>query len=179
MIYIHRFLRDIRFNNTSKYKPKKKGKYKLEDFIYDENKDKYICPNKKELSLDNRKLRIKNYMGKKYKARQTDCMKCKLREKCLRSLKTKRRYLLIINKKYDKSYTEEMIKKIDTPEGRFTYSKRMGIVEPVFGNIRNNKKLNYFTLRGKKKVNIQWLLYCIIHNIEKMVNYGNYGLENS
>ena len=31
-------------------------------------------------------------------------------------------------------------------------------------------------MRGKIKVNIQWLLYCMIHNLEKTVNYGvNYG----
>lgn len=106
--------RDIRFSNASKYKPKKKGKYKLEDFAYDEKNDKYICPNKKVLSLDNRSLKIKNYSGRKYKARQADCSKCMLREKCLRSSTTKRRYLLIITKKYNKSYSEEMIKKIDT-----------------------------------------------------------------
>jgi hypothetical protein len=26
---------------------------------------------------------------------------------------------------------------------------------------------------GKVKVNIQWLLYCMIHNIEKIANYGS------
>jgi hypothetical protein len=62
--------------------------------------------------------------------------------------------------------------KIDTPEGRRTYSKRLAIVEPVFGNIRANKKMNRFTLRGKTKVNIQWALYCIVHNIEKICKYG-------
>jgi hypothetical protein len=27
--------------------------------------------------------------------------------------------------------------------------------------------MNRFTLRGQKKVNIQWQLYCIVHNIGK------------
>jgi hypothetical protein len=27
-------------------------------------------------------------------------------------------------------------------------------------------------LRSKIKVNIQWMLYCMIHNIGKIVNYG-------
>jgi len=42
----------------------------------------------------------------------------------------------------------------------------------VFANIRINKRLDRFTLRGKIKVNIQWLLYCLVHNIEKILNYG-------
>ena len=64
-----------------------------------------------------------------------------------------------------------MREKIDTEEARKIYSYRMGIVEPVFGNIRSQKKLNYFTLRSKNKVNIQWNLFCIVHNIEKLRYY--------
>ncbi|MDO9518710.1 MAG: transposase, partial [Pseudohongiella sp.] len=43
---------------------------------------------------------------------------------------------------------------------------------PVFGNITVNKGLNRFGLRGLKKVQGQWQLYCMIHNIEKLMNYG-------
>jgi hypothetical protein len=32
--------------------------------------------------------------------------------------------------------------------------------------------MNRFTLRGKVKVNIQWKLFCIVHNLEKIVNFG-------
>lgn len=67
-----------------------------------------------------------------------------------------------------------MREKIDSPEGRKIYGKRLGnIIEPVFANIRACKGMDRFTLRGKIKVNIQWLLYYIVHNIEKISNYGN------
>ena len=65
-----------------------------------------------------------------------------------------------------------MVQKIETHKGRKIYPKRIGIVEPVFANIRAHKAMNKFTLRGKIKVNIQWLLYCMVHNIEKIANYG-------
>ena len=67
---------------------------------------------------------------------------------------------------------DSMTIKIDTPEGRRIYSKRLGIVEPVFGNIRTCKRMDRFTLRGRIKVNIQWMLYCLVHNIEKIMNFG-------
>ncbi|MEW8683769.1 MAG: transposase [Candidatus Thiodiazotropha endolucinida] len=35
-----------------------------------------------------------------------------------------------------------------------------------------NKGLNRFTLRGKRKVQGQWQLYCMVHNNEKIMNYG-------
>jgi len=50
------------------------------------------------------------------------------------------------------------------------YSKRLGAIEPVFGNITVNKGMNKFTLRGQEKVNSQWQMYCLVHNIEKLRN---------
>lgn len=65
-------------------------------------------------------------------------------------------------------FTERMKQAIDTPRGRKLYGQRMGTVEPVFGNLRHNKRLNRFTLRGQRKVNTQWQLYCLVHNIERL-----------
>jgi len=55
-----------------------------------------------------------------------------------------------------------MIKKVDTERGREIYHQRIGVVEPVFANIQAVKELDRFTLRGKIKVNIQWVLYCMV-----------------
>lgn len=60
-------------------------------------------------------------------------------------------------------------RKFDTLYGRFAYNKRVAIVEPVFGNLKN-KARDRFTLRGKKKVNTQWQLFSLVHNIEKMAH---------
>ena len=65
-----------------------------------------------------------------------------------------------------------MKQKIDSEEGRSKYSRRMWTIEPVFGNIRSNKRLDRFSLRGKAKVTGQWLLYCLVHNMEKLWRYG-------
>jgi hypothetical protein len=52
------------------------------------------------------------------------------------------------------------------------YGHRMSVVEPMFGNIGRNKGLNRFSLRSKNKVKGQWQFYCLVHNIEKLANYG-------
>ena len=67
--------------------------------------------------------------------------------------------------------------KIDSRKGRHVYSQRIGTVEPVFGNINTNKRLNRFSLRGKTKVNAQWLMYCMVHNIEELQHYGSIGYK--
>jgi hypothetical protein len=56
--------------------------------------------------------------------------------------------------------------------GRQLYSQRIGTVEPVFANIRHNKRLTRFNHRGREKVNTQWNLYCMVHNIEKLAKTG-------
>jgi len=99
---------------------------------------------------------------------------------------TKRRYRVIRNELHEKrergcifygkrpgSWTDMMKAKIDTPEGRRLYSRRLSTVEPVFANVRAQKRMDRFTLRGQVKVSIQWMLYCLVHNIEKILNFGS------
>jgi flavin-dependent dehydrogenase len=67
---------------------------------------------------------------------------------------------------------KQMAQKIDTEKGRAIYHQRIAIVKPVFANIKCMKGLDRFTLRGKIKGNIQWVLYCMVHNICKVLRYG-------
>jgi Transposase DDE domain len=70
--------------------------------------------------------------------------------------------------------SERMRQAIDSSKGRQLYSQRIATVEPVFANIRRQKKMDRFTLRTKVNVGIQWLLYCVVHNIEKMATKAAY-----
>ncbi|GAA6173253.1 hypothetical protein NBRC116592_29230 [Colwellia sp. KU-HH00111] len=83
---------------------------------------------------------------------------------------TGRQVQFLINQSQNISHSDRMKVKIDSPAGRWQYSKRLGAIEPVFGNITVNKGINKFTLRGQEKVNAQWQLYCLVHNIEKLRN---------
>lgn len=49
-------------------------------------------------------------------------------------------------------YIDLMKQKIDSEAGRAQYSNRLSTIEPVFGNITSNKRLDKFSLRGKAKV---------------------------
>ncbi|WP_374518230.1 transposase [Undibacterium squillarum] len=55
---------------------------------------------------------------------------------------------------------------------RSAQSECIGTVETVFGNLRYNKGLNRFTSRSQIKVNTQWNLFCLVHNIEKLAHCG-------
>jgi hypothetical protein len=166
--------RDPRFKDQKRYKPvrKKRDHFKLEDFIYDEKSDSYSCPNGVKLTLRARQAKINTKVYRRYGVAAGSCDVCSYRKVCLKTSSSKWKYLEIDLGRPPEDLIEQMMAKIDTEKGREKYDRRLGIVEPVFANIRTQKRLDRFTLRGKLKVNIQWRLYCIIHNIEKIVNYG-------
>ena len=65
-----------------------------------------------------------------------------------------------------------MKQKIDSDKGRHIYSQRLGTVEPVCGNINTMIGFKRFGLRGKSKVNAQWQLITLVHNVLKIHRYG-------
>ncbi len=67
---------------------------------------------------------------------------------------------------------EQMKTKIGSVIGKAIYAKRIAIAEPPFAHIRYAMGLDRFNLRGKKKVNNQWLLFCMVHNLKKVFRYG-------
>ena len=171
--------RDPRFAGQKRYKPKKKKRkrkrFGVEDFTYDEATQCYRCPNEKLLRLRVHEHRVRHRIYRRYVGDEEDCRECPFRTKCLSQKKTKRKHLGIPVQEPQtkpKSRCQKMIDKIDTAEGKQRYSQRLAIVEPVFANIRTQKGLNHFTLRGQQKVDIQWTLYAMVHNIEKIANYG-------
>jgi hypothetical protein len=68
--------------------------------------------------------------------------------------------------------SDRMKRRIDSEPGREMITRRFATVEPVFGSLRGNKKLNRFTLRGRRKVDGHWKLYCLVQNIEKLAHHG-------
>ena len=163
--------RDERFSSRVGYQPRSK-KFTFADFQYDDERDEYICPNGKRLKRLAKPGRHKGKLLRRYVSEEKDCRSCQLRAKCLRYKNTKRRHFSYYADASGQNISQAMVKKIETQKGRKIYPQRIGIVEPVFANIRVNKRMDKFSLRGKIKVNIQWLLYCMVHNIEKVANYG-------
>ena len=164
--------RDPRFADQPRYQPKKGKKFVLQDFTYDEAGDCYICPNGKILKLNMKKYRQDRNIYRRYMANEKDCKLCQLKIKCFYRKNTKRRSLDVPIGADETNYSKAMLEKVDSEKGRKIYPQRMAIVEPVFANIRTQKRLDHFTLRGKIKVNIQWMLYCMVHNIEKIMKYA-------
>ena len=151
--------------------PDGEKRYEIDDFKYNESDDYYECPQGKRLEYK-RKTVQKGVEGKVYQASLTDCKKCPSFSKCSWSKKEQSeqvqgKALRITEKNKQGNACRKMREKLKNVHYQDIYAYRIQIIEPVFANIRHCKALNRFTLRGKEKVNSQWLLYCMVHNLSK------------
>jgi hypothetical protein len=166
--------RDPGFDDRKKYKDTNVNKYfGIEDFRYDKKEDCYICPAGKILPYKcGIEFKTRGTRGKQYRSKKSVCSVCELKGRCINRKEGKGEFraLFVAEQLYDENLSSRMRDKIDNPAYRELYSRRMQIIEPVFANMTYCKGMDRFTLRTKKKVNIQWQLYCIVHNIWKCVN---------
>ena len=141
-------------------------------FVVAEDQSHAICPAGKRLYRNGRDCTINHYSAIKFRAPASACKDCALRTQCLRKPDTtKARQVAVLTRKPTPTHTQSMRERIDSKHGREQYGRRFATVEPVFGNLRHNKGLKRFTLRGRDKVDGQWKLFALVHNIEKWANY--------
>lgn len=72
-----------------------------------------------------------------------------------------------IKKEYSKIQYDNL-KKLLTKRGEEEYKKRMHTAEPPFGNIKYNLGYRYFLVRGTDKVQGEFNLMCLAHNVKKI-----------
>jgi transposase len=171
--------RDPRFKTADRHKAHKEKSsdpFTPKDFIYDSKSLTCICPAGKRLYLKQRRVLIRGYQAVCFMGAKRDCGPCALRSRCLKDpSQTTTRQVYFFDGRFaeaPETFTAKMKRKIDSLTGRYVYSQRLGTVEPVFANICSTLGLRRFSLRGKTKVDAQWKLFCIVHNLLKIHRYG-------
>jgi|SRR5271168_2858221 len=74
---------------------------------------------------------------------------------------------------------ERMRQKLKTEAGQDVYRRRKAIVEPVFGQIKHWRGFRRFLLRGLSKVQAEWKLICLTHNLLKLFRSQRTALQMS
>ena len=165
--------RDSSFDDRKKYKDTDVKKYfEIDDFKYNEEEDSFTCPAGETLIYKcDIEFKSRGTKGKQYRMKRSVCSVCPLKGQCIKrkSGKGEFRALFIAEKRYKENLSAKMCDRIDDPVYREIYSRRMQIIEPVFANMAYFKGMDKFTYRGLKKVNTQWTLYTIVHNIWKIM----------
>jgi transposase len=169
--------RDPRFINRNRYVPKKRKArwFMASEFDYDPHSKTCRCPAGKQLWRRNSTI-SNGHRYVCYSGYLKDCRNCPLQEQCMRKPPKEQgrqvSFRVGTSSTRHGSVLDKMKARIDSDQGRYLYGKRLGTVEPVFGNINTTKGLNRFSHRGRRKVNAQWMMYCLVHNVEKLQHYG-------
>jgi transposase len=70
------------------------------------------------------------------------------------------------------SAKQRMQRKLRTKKGREQYAKRKGIIEPIFGQMKQVLGFRQFSLRGLAAMRAEWRLMCTVHNLLKLWRQG-------
>jgi transposase len=132
-------------------------------FQRDELQDCFICPAGKRLNFSHF-LKTKG-KGRSRMYRCRDFKTCPLKSRCTKG----RGGRSIIINAYDDQF-RAMRNKLDSAYGKRLYARRQSIVEPVFGHIKESLGFRRFLLRGIEKVNGEFAIVCIAHNLRKIIN---------
>lgn len=150
------------------YQAQQRGKqvddFHKDSFIYDEDRDLYICSEGEELTFSHLQTRKNKEPLRIYRGRScTDCQHFGL---CTSNEKGR----TISRHPYEKEL-RQMRQKLDSDSGKAVYGKRKQIVEPPFGHIKSIMGFTSFLLRGLEKVKGEFKLVSIAHNLRKIWLY--------
>jgi transposase len=70
------------------------------------------------------------------------------------------------------SAKQRMARKLRTKKGRTEYAKRKGMIEPIFGQLKQVLGFRQFSLRGLAQMRGEWRLVCAVHNLLKLWRAG-------
>jgi len=155
------YIPDQQLNNEAE---KEQNPYHKNHFIYNKEKDCFICPENKELPFYGSHTHKKNKQQSNV-YRCTDCPSSDKQALCC--LKGRYRQIHVQKREYLRKQIREILNSI---EGKLKYLKRMRI-ESVFGNIKHNLNYVHLYLKGIKKTTAEWQLICIGHNLKKIQKF--------
>ena len=161
----------VKYNTFHKEKSKKwqKDATRVQNWLYVEQNDEYICGFGRHLVfLHEKKQRSDNGYESRVRVYESeDCSDCPYRDKCVKSDKPGADRRIYINRRLNE--LKGMAKaSLDSDKGLEMRSRRPVEVESAFGDIKGNFGVRRFLLRGLEKVKLEWGLHAIGYNMRKL-----------
>jgi transposase len=143
-----------------------KLRFKSTYFPYDQEKDEFTCPAQKRMRyIETRPYKSKNgYLSERRFYECPDCTACPLKPKCTKAKGNRRIQVSFELRRYRQQATDNLL----SEQGITLRQLRSIEPETVFGDIKHNMSFRRFMLRGLKKVDIEWGLLCMAHNLRKL-----------
>jgi transposase len=143
-----------------------KLRFKSTCFPYDQEKDEFSCPAHKRLVyLETRPYKSKNgYLSQRRFYECFDCATCPLKPNCTKAQGNRRMQVSFELQRYRQQAQDNLL----SEQGLALRQHRSTEPETVFGDIKHNMQFRRFMLKGLKKVDIEWGLLCMAHNLRKL-----------
>jgi transposase len=138
---------------------------------YDKSRDEYTCPNNRKLVKTGTSFEISTTGYKRHTTSYEceDCSGCEFAINCIKKFNPNKptNRTMSVSKKGKR--LEEKAKKVLLSE-KGKKLKRQRNIEPetVFGDLKQNFHLKRFMLRGKEKVEVEFGLFSMAHNLNKL-----------
>lgn len=142
------------------------------DFYYDEKKDLYICPNKKQLHrvgdiYDKKREGKLSYRYYKYHPQKEDCIACPFRDSCLsKSLIEKNQPREIQRHEFQAARDKNLANLKEAPD---LYKRRKALVEHPFGTIKRQWGYDYTLLKGLEGVRAEFSMISTCYNLRRAI----------
>lgn len=142
-----------------------RGRFSRSHFSYDASEDVYICPEGQRLTY----WRTRRNSHDKYEVRVYRCRRakdCPVRWECSSNKKGRQ----IVRGEHEGAVRRQREKQTSVRHQEIMKSRKW-IVEPTFGQVKENMGFRRFSVRGLESVATQWSLICTAFNLKKLYRY--------
>jgi len=153
------------FDKEKREKEKAKPPFHTDNLYYNPTENCYYCPMGQKMTFIETKTGTTEagYQKKLSCYQAQNCQGCPLRGTCYKSENNR---VIEVSHRLNELKTKAR-ERLESEQGEKHRKKRPVDVEPVFGNIKQNKGFRRFYLRGLDKVTIEFGILAIAHNLKK------------
>jgi transposase len=143
-----------------------KAHFQSHNFPYDPVQDVFTCPAQHPMTYrQTRPYKTSNgYLSQRRFYECAHCATCPLKPKCTKAKANRRIQFSFELHRYRQQAKQNLLSK----QGLALRQKRSIEPETVFGDIKFNRGFRRFSLRGLKKVETEWGIVSIAHNMRKL-----------
>ena len=142
---------------------RRRSPYHKDHFTYDPDSDTYLCPSQRPLIFKDTFRHANGYRLRRYRADGALCRSCPAFGECTAS--TNGRSIRVSEYEPELRRHRELM---STESARSTYKRRQGLVEPVFGLLKEHHGARRFLLRGHENVLSEWCLLAAAFNLKSL-----------
>ncbi len=161
----------VKYNTFDKEQDKryqqKHKPFSKDNLYYNQHEDYYICPmgQKMEKTHESIKTTEAGYYQSLSHYQTKNCNGCPVRGQCHKAKGNR-----IIERNHNLERHKEQTRKLLLSEqGKEKRKQRTADVEPVFAQLKHNHGFRRFSLRGLEKVELEFGLFAIAHNLRKKI----------